>query len=213
MSRKGFDGLTFAAVVLFLFMGFNLIRDLGDNVTVAHGAGVTSLEPPADSLSLYGIEEDEALGGIENAEPEPPPAAEYDPAAFTAPYKDYQITQGPHGFSYGHMAIDLAAGKGATVRSPIFGSVTELYVDQYGNPTLVIENEFYRVTMLHGDYTVNQGDKVNLGQPVGTESNHGYTTDMQGVPCRGRNCGYHTHLNVYDNRVGANVNPLDLIDR
>jgi murein DD-endopeptidase MepM/ murein hydrolase activator NlpD len=111
------------------------------------------------------------------------------------------------------MAIDIAAGKGATVRSPINGSVTELYVDQYGNPTLVIENEYYQVTMLHGDYTVNPGDPVTEGQPVGTESNHGYTTDMQGNLCRGRNCGYHTHLNVFDKRTGTNVNPLDLIDR
>jgi len=132
--------------------------------------------------------------------------------AFAAPYKQYTLTQGPHGFSYGHMAIDIAAGKGAKILSPINGEVTELYTDQYGNPTLVIENKIYRVTLMHGDYTVQVGDKVKLGERVGSESNHGYTTDMFGQSCAGRNCGYHTHLNVFDKRVGANVNPLNLID-
>jgi murein DD-endopeptidase MepM/ murein hydrolase activator NlpD len=218
MTRRGFDGLTIVGLSFLLFLGFCLFNDLGSSTSVAQGAGIASLAPPADAMSLYGIQEGEALGGLEGALAEiPAPVennpAEGDPGAFTSPYKKYKITQGLHGFSYGHMAIDLAAGKGATVQSPIHGTVTELYVDQFGNPTLVIENEFYRVTMLHGDYTVSPGEQVSLGQPVGSESNHGYTTDMQGVPCRGRNCGYHTHLNVFDKRAGSNVNPLDLIER
>jgi hypothetical protein len=48
---------------------------------------------------------------------------------------------------------------------------------------------------------------------VGVESNLGYTTDMAGVPCWGRDCGYHTHLNVFDKRIGGNVNPLELLGR
>lgn len=211
--RKGFDGITFVAFAMFLFLGFNVIKDLGNDVTVAQGAGTTSLEPPADTSSLYGVEENEALGGAEIIPPEAPVLEGSDPTAFAAPYKNYQITQGPHGFSYGHMAIDLAAGKGAPVLSPVNGTVSELYVDEYGNPTLIIENEIYQVTMLHGDYTVNPGDFVTLGQQVGTESNHGYTTDIRGVPCHGRDCGYHTHLNVFDKRTGSNVSPLDLIGR
>jgi murein DD-endopeptidase MepM/ murein hydrolase activator NlpD len=218
IPRRGFDGLTFVAVVLFLFLGFNLFKDMGSDVAVAQGAEVSPFNPPSDTLSLYAIGLNEAAGGVEKdvdesdtEEAESP--KETDPSAFAAPYKHYQITQGPHGFSYGHMAIDLAAGKGEKVLSPINGLVTELYIDEYGNPTLVIENEVYQVTMLHGDFTVNQGDSVSLGQKVGTESNHGYTTDMQGNPCWGRNCGYHTHLNVYDKRTGSNVNPLDLIGR
>jgi hypothetical protein len=47
---------------------------------------------------------------------------------------------------------------------------------------------------------------------VGTESNHGYTLDIYGNLCAGRDCGYHTHLNVYDRRVGYNVNPMDLLN-
>ncbi len=133
------------------------------------------------------------------------------PAIFVQPYDDYTLTQGPHGYSYGHMAIDIAAGKGATIYSPINGDVTGLFLDGVGNPTLVIENNVYRVTMLHGVYTVKVGQSVKAGQTVGEESNLGNTTDMQGRSCRNRDCGYHTHLNVYDKRIGANINPLNIM--
>jgi murein DD-endopeptidase MepM/ murein hydrolase activator NlpD len=109
------------------------------------------------------------------------------------------------------MAIDIAAGKGAVIRSPINGQVTALYVDQYGNPTLVIENDNYQVTLMHGKYTVEAGQQVEIGQKVGKESNLGYTTDMAGQPCWNRECGYHTHLNIFDKRIGGNINPLDVI--
>jgi murein DD-endopeptidase MepM/ murein hydrolase activator NlpD len=134
------------------------------------------------------------------------------PESFAAPYTEYWITQGLHGFSYGHMAIDIAAGEGEPVLSPIAGQVTRKNTDGYGNPVLVIENEVYRVTLLHGIYSVEVGEIVNQGSVVGEESNIGYTTDMQGRLCAGRDCGFHTHLNVFDKRVGGNVNPLDLLE-
>lgn len=134
-----------------------------------------------------------------------------DPAAFAAPYEDYIITQGLHGFSYGHMAVDLAAGEDAPILSPINGVVTALYIDEYGNPNLILENEVYQVLLMHGKYSLQVGDAVAIGDPVGKESNLGYTTDMNGRPCRNRDCGYHSHLNVFDKRLGQNVNPLDLI--
>ena len=80
-----------------------------------------------------------------------------DQKLFVAPYEEYTVTQGVHGSSYGHMAIDLAAGNGAKIKSPINGTVTEKYTDPYGNPTLVIENDMFRVTMLHGKYSVSKG--------------------------------------------------------
>ncbi len=132
---------------------------------------------------------------------------------FLSPYESYTLTQGPHGYSYGHMAIDIAAGKGATIFSPINGEVTEMFVDGIGNPTIIIENEIYRVILMHGVYTSNKGDKIKAGQAIGEESNLGNTTDMQGRSCRNRDCGYHTHLNVYDKRVGTNINPLELLDQ
>lgn len=135
-----------------------------------------------------------------------------DPFTVVAPYELYELTQGLHGQSYGHLAIDLAAGRGEPVRSPINGFVTNVYVDEYGNTTLVVENEVYIVTMLHGDYTVTITDPVTAGQIVGSEANNGYTMDYFGNLCYGRvYCGNHTHLNIYDKRIQANVSPLDLI--
>lgn len=135
-----------------------------------------------------------------------------DSLTFVAPYKEYAITQGVHGASYGHMAIDIAAGRGAALLSPINGVITELYMDEYGNPTVVIENDAYAVMFLHGDYTVAIGDVLKVGQQFGTESNKGYTMDMAGNLCYNREwCGNHSHLNVFDKRIQANINPLNLI--
>ena len=131
---------------------------------------------------------------------------------FAAPYTDYTITQGIHGMSYGHMAIDIAAGRGEPILAPISGIITQLYVDEYGNPTLVIENDVYQVMFLHGDYSVAVGDTLKVGQVIGAESNKGYTMDMAGNLCYNREwCGNHTHLNVFDKRIQSNINPLDLI--
>ncbi|NCF68047.1 MAG: peptidoglycan DD-metalloendopeptidase family protein [Chloroflexi bacterium] len=154
-----------------------------------------------------------AIPAQDDAETQPlaPPLPVGDPAAIIAPYDEYIITQGVHGLSYGHMAIDIAAGKGEPIKSPINGVVTEHYFDAIGNPTLVIENENYQVTILHGIYSVGLGSELNIGDQIGTEGNLGNTRDMQGRSCRGRDCGYHTHLNVFDKRAGANINPLELL--
>jgi murein DD-endopeptidase MepM/ murein hydrolase activator NlpD len=145
------------------------------------------------------------------AVPEPPRNPE-DPAAIQAPYKKFFLTQGLHGYSYGHQAIDVSAGKGAEILSPISGMVSDYYVDQYGNTTLILDNDVYQVTLMHGNYTVSKGDTVHLGQPIGVEWNNGYTLDFNGNLCAGRDCGYHTHLNIYDKRLGANANPLTLLN-
>ncbi len=181
------DGLFIVALALILLLGASLLND------ASPGAGMASAQPTA----------------IPSAFPTPTP----DPAAFAAPYPSYTLTQGLHGFDYGHLAIDLGAGEGAPILSPIHGEVSDLYLDEWGNPNLILENEIYQVTMLHGDYTVIIGQTVALGDPVGYESNLGYTTDMAGAPCWERpGCGYHTHLNVYDKRLGENVDPLALLE-
>lgn len=136
-----------------------------------------------------------------------------DPNTFASPYKKYVVSQGLHDFAYGHMAVDIVAGQGAAIHSPIYGEVAETYVDGVGNTTLVLENARYKVTLLHGDYVVEVGQPVQLGEVVGYESNHGYTIDAHGVPCAGRNCGYHTHLNVFDKEKQRNVNPLVLMGK
>ncbi len=176
------DIVALAALIFALFLGGNLLFARGESKN-------PSQEPGKPDTRLVS-----------------------DPAAFAAPYDKYTITQGPHGASYRHMAIDIAAGKGATIKSPINGEITRLFTDRYGNPTLVIENKFYKITLMHGIYDVVVGERVEIGQPIGKESNKGYTTDMQGRPCKQRNCGYHTHLNIFDKRLSRNVNPLKLLE-
>jgi murein DD-endopeptidase MepM/ murein hydrolase activator NlpD len=201
-TRQSIDALAFVAFVLIAFGGLMIFRDvssrkaepaLAQDVDIGAGA----IEP---------LEESNQVGSGRDL-----PQPQVDNSIFAPPYNDYTLTQGPHGFSYGHMAIDIAAGKDAKIKSPINGEVTALYVDEYGNPTLVIENEFYQVTMLHGKYKVSVGDQLEVGQMVGRESNIGYTTDINGRSCKNRECGYHTHLNVFDKRLGENVNPLVLM--
>ena len=188
MRQQG-GGLMFVALVLMLLTAFILFQDHSDSfVSVA----------PAQN----------ALAAAVAAAPTTVPPLPEDAAAIRAPYDQFTVTQGLHGDWYGHNAIDLAAGAGATILSPISGTVTALYVDVWGNPTLVIENEVYQVTLLHGDYTVGVGQQVRMGDPLGTEGNNGYTTDLQGNPCMGRGCGYHSHLNIFDKRIGVNANPF-----
>ncbi len=154
--------------------------------------------------------------GAKEAKKEPTDEEEEAPdggaAAIRSPYERAVLTQGPHGMSYGHYAIDISGGKGAALHAPISGEVSALFVDQYNNTTLIIENEVYQVLMLHGNYTVSEGQRVEIGEVVGKEWNNGYTLDWNGNLCAGRDCGYHTHLNVYDKRLGQNVDPRDLIE-
>lgn len=201
-TRQSFDGLAFVAFVLIALGGLVIFRDVSSRNTEL--AIVQDVD--TGTGSIVPLQESAEVGSGREISPNV-----VDDSMFVSPYKDYTLTQGPHGFSYGHMAIDIAAGKDAKIKSPIYGEVTELYVDEYGNPTLVIENDIYQVTMLHGKYKVAVGDQLELGQMVGRESNLGYTTDINGRPCWNRECGYHTHLNVFDKRIGSNVNPILLI--
>jgi murein DD-endopeptidase MepM/ murein hydrolase activator NlpD len=200
LTNQRVDGLVVVALALILFMGFNVLRD---RVRPAQAAS----EPaPLQVESIY-------VPKPAQSQEEVAAQREAELMAVAAPYDDYVLTQGLHGDSYGHMAIDLASGKGSKIHSPINGVVTSRYTDEYGNPTLIIENDYYQVTLLHGEYTVEAGAQVLLGQVVGRESNQGYTADSYGRLCRGRKkCGYHTHLNIFDKRLQSNVNPLDLFN-
>lgn len=208
------DGLAVAALIVAVFLIFQSIRDrtagqqLQETQTKTGQTAETSPETVAASPPSA---PDTAEAQEQESPPVPLPPAVPDPAAISYPYDEYWLTQGPHGFSYGHMAIDLAAGKGEPIKSPIHGQIAANYVDEYGNTTLVIENEVYAVTLLHGNYSAQVGQKVGLGDIVGSEWNNGYTLDMNGRSCRNRDCGYHTHMNVYNKVIQSNVNPLDVL--
>jgi murein DD-endopeptidase MepM/ murein hydrolase activator NlpD len=204
--RGRLDGLTIVGVAFFIFIIFNVLSDRG------WFSGVSQIFDQPRAVSADAPEADtDTSAGVTQADAEVLPVG--DPDALGWPYEHYEITQGPHGMSYGHMAIDLSAGNGATILSPINGQVAEHFVDQYGNPTLILENSRYQILMLHGNYTVQVGQIVAVGQPVGTESNQGYTLDAFGQLCDGRDCGYHTHLNIFDKQLGSNVNPLEVLPR
>jgi len=208
------DGLAVAALIIVAFLAIQSVLDRDDSSEQAEVSTMESQSAPQTDASdenrgSSATEIESAPEG--DAAPPLPPVEAFDPTVIAYPYDDYWVTQGPHGFSYGHMAIDIAAGKGAPVESPIHGFVTANYVDQYGNTTLVIENEIFRVTLLHGDFSVQVDQEVRLREVVGAEGNNGYTTDMQGRSCRNRDCGYHSHLNVFNKVIQANVNPLDVL--
>jgi hypothetical protein len=200
-TQEGIDILGIVALLLIVLGGFMIFQDINSKSSdIAIGG--------EQAANLMDQQQDRDVGAGQNV-----PSGVADPTLVAAPYDDYTLTQGPHGFSYGHMAIDIAAGKNAIIKSPIHGYVADLYTDEWGNPRLVIENEIYQVTMLHGKYKVAPGDQLELGQMVGRESNIGYTTDYAGRSCQDRDCGYHTHLNIFDKRIGSNIDPLSVIER
>ena len=192
------NGLTIVSVAFLIFLIYQALP----------GRSSTAIDHPQQLPATGGQHENTQESSAPLAEAGPDPSS--DPDRVSAPYAEYTLTQGLHGYSYGHMAIDLAAGKGAAILSPINGVVTEKYIDQWGNPTLVIENDHYRILLLHGKYSASVNDVLEIGDKVGKESNQGYTVDYQGIPCYNRDCGYHSHLNIYDKYLGTNVNPLEL---
>lgn len=190
MNNQRFDGLSIIAIAFLLFLGFQILSDRR-----APQPAMAMDETPLTVVDPVIVQESVVV----------------DYSILGQPYEDYQLTQGPHGFSYGHRAIDISAGEGAEILSPIFGTVVARYFDELGNPVLILENEIWQITMMHGEYIVDIGEAVSRGQSVGYESNLGNTTDMQGLSCRGRKCGYHTHLNIFDKRIGENINPLQVL--
>lgn len=223
MNRVRFDGLTIAAIVFFAFLLANLVRDQFRGIPDASGGAVDAVAnsdegPIKPSLLdvIFSGAEDQQNAEVAQLVPSPwasqgGPQYSGDPNLFIDPYDQYIVTQGAHGMSYGHYAVDITAGNGAPIKSPINGIVSSVFIDQYGNTTLVIENDRYQVLMLHGLYSVHSGEVVAIGQVVGTESNQGYTLDAYGQICTGRDCGYHTHLNIFDKSLGTNIDPFTLL--
>ena len=211
--RKKPDAMTLVGLAVLLIFAAGIFR----NSTTRVAADAVPETPNPAAIAAAATEAAAAQAGL----PETAPPAE-DPAAADAlarntaisvPYDTYFLTQGLHGESYGHLAIDIAAGNGSTIYSIINGTVTGTGYDQWNNTYIQIENDVYTVLYMHGVYGLAVGDAVTAGQVIGTESNIGYTLDSYGNVCgyTGRDCGYHTHLNVFDKRLGLNIDPLTLI--
>jgi murein DD-endopeptidase MepM/ murein hydrolase activator NlpD len=96
------DGLSIAALALILFLSVSLLTDASNAEASFDPAGT----------------------GAAAATTQPALAA-----TLIAPYETYTLTQGPHGQSYGHLAVDLAAGEGAVILAPIQGIVNDRYED------------------------------------------------------------------------------------
>jgi len=204
LDRPRVDILAIVSVLFILFLGSRVLLDRNGGQILRF----STAEPKTLKAS------NGAFGGQAQGAPaqvSSPFSGLGDPEETASPYDHYTLTQGLHGFSYNHMAVDITDGEGATIMSPINGMVTAHFVDDLGNTTLLIENDIYMVTLLHGIYTVSPGDKLVVGQTIGEESNQGNTYDAFGRSCRGRDCGYHTHLNIFNKQLGSNVDPLPLI--
>ncbi len=207
-----FNGLSIVALALIVLGIFSVLSDrsqptrtyaaAADPVVLQQTPTFTPFQPLPTSTPLPAVVET-----LPPADDDPPDS----PEDIRLPYDDYVLTQRTHGASYGDAAIDLAGGRGADILSPINGQVTQNGYDIWGNTILVIENEVWQVKLLHGDFYPQEGQWVGIGKLVGAESNHGYTVDIYGRSCRGRNCGFHTHMNVVDRRTGSNVNLMKLL--
>jgi len=228
MNQK-INGLTIVALVLITLGVFTVLTDHSEPTLTYAAAGFPSPALPVNPTrtpfqpvpTLHPVDyvpdiQPILTGGdpqlpdpqIEEVIDEDPPDR---PEDIRLPYDSYVLTQATHGAAYGDAAIDLAGGNGADILAPINGQVILNGYDFYGNTILIIENEVWQVKLLHGDFYPQEGQWVGIGKLVGNESNHGYTVDSLGNSCRGRRCGYHTHMNVVDKRTGSNANLIKLL--
>lgn len=121
-----------------------------------------------------------------------PPTIPYDALGAIYNGRSQTTNAALHGLA-GHEGVDIAAGCGATIYSPISGTVTYNGRDGYNHvdssgktwpqsTMLVITGDEVEVELLHGDYAPAVGEKVSAGQVVGKENKHGWAS------------GCHTHI-------------------
>lgn len=124
-------------------------------------------------------------------------------------YKNYSVSNASlHGVP-GWEGVDIYAGCGKPVLSPISGIVAFNGLDGYNQvdergvvreqtPMITIKNDRYTVTIMHGNYTAPIGTRVVTGEQVGTEGSQGMST------------GCHSHVVVKEN--GKLKNYLDILN-
>lgn len=127
------------------------------------------------------------------------PSAVQPLTAISLPYTHARISQGLHGCEYGHAALDMVGVGTEKIVSPCTCTVIQNDYDGLDNTRLVLQNDQYIVTLLHGVYSPQRGDQLISGQLIGWQASLGNST------------GPHTHLNVYDRQAGGNVDPMALL--
>jgi len=100
-----------------------------------------------------------------------------------------------------HHGIDFAISEGEKVIATADGIVVDAkYEKQKGNYVTIQHNEIFSTLYSHlKSISVQVGDKLEKGQPIGYVGNTGYST------------GFHLHYEVLKN--GQNVNPIDYLPK
>ena len=134
------------------------------------------------------------------------PSTVYADEGIILPYPGgtYTITDSCHPDGWGDFvggysstcAIDLSAGCGASIISPISGDMVA-YADDglgIGNTAAIIKGSRYTAFLLHGDYVAS--GPIQQGGLIGYEASHGNSS------------GCHTHISIFDHIEKKWVNPL-----
>lgn len=178
--RGGIDAFLLTTAVFFM-MGAPIEMLPVPNLTTRwNGGNLTYAQPDNNGCHGVGWPVDERL-------------------APNAPYADFWLSQRVHGCDYNHAAVDIVSASDPTILSPITGCVTKNGYDGVGNSIIIIDNDQYIITLLHGNYNIYPPDCVTRGQPIGKEASIGISS------------GPHTHLNIYDKICRCNINPMLLI--
>lgn len=130
------------------------------------------------------------------------------------PYKgNVRVLQGCHNFTYGtQCAIDVTGNK-KTLVMPFDGSVEANYSDGWfynsgkgiyePNTILKLRSSDHRFCMwiVHGDYTVQAGQNLALGEVIGTEASNGHSSQP------------HSHIELYLCKGGRRegINPMQYL--
>ena len=140
---KKLDPMTLVGLAVLLIFVAGLFRNSATRVAAD---AVPEVVDPAAVAAAATAAADAQASLPESAPPAEDPAAADALARNTAisvPYDTYFLTQGLHGESYGHLAIDIAAGNGSTIYSILNGTVTCTGYDQWNNTYIQIENDGY----------------------------------------------------------------------
>ncbi len=113
---------------------------------------------------------------------------------YASPVQPRLVQNGMHGENW--PGRDYATPAGTPLVSPVTGTVIRKGTDSYCGPfgcynTFVLfeADDGTQVMLMHGNYTVQVGDRVKQGQSIGSEASNGNSTEP------------HTHISIKQNGV------------